>query len=108
MKTLKSFVHQKAHPEGSMAEGWLVQESLVFIIEYLSSVDPEMPKLWSNDTDNRVTGFEPQGKGIMHKKDNSLRDKIHRFCILNSQAMEKWLQEYELAKEERWRERARF
>ena len=27
MKTLKGFVRQKAWPEGSMAEGWLVQES---------------------------------------------------------------------------------
>ena len=108
MKTLKSFVRQKARPEGSMAEGWLVQESLVFITEYLSSVDPEMPKLWSKDTDNRVSGEEPQGKGIMRKMDNALRDKIHKFCILNSQAMEKWLQEYEMTKEERLRERACF
>ena len=29
MKTLKNFVCQKARPEGSMAEGWLVQESCV-------------------------------------------------------------------------------
>ena len=31
MKTLKGFVRQRAHPEGSMVKGWLVQESLVFI-----------------------------------------------------------------------------
>lgn len=31
MKTLKGFVRQKVRPEGSMAEGWLVQESCVWI-----------------------------------------------------------------------------
>ena len=35
MKILKGFVRQKARPEGSMAEGWLVQESCVWISEYL-------------------------------------------------------------------------
>lgn len=35
MKTLKGFVRQRARPEGSMAEGWLVQESLVYISEFL-------------------------------------------------------------------------
>ena len=35
MKILKGFVRQKARPEGSMAKGWLVQESCVWILEYL-------------------------------------------------------------------------
>ena len=43
MKTLKDFVRQRAQPEGSMAEGWLVQEYFVYISEYLSRVDPSMP-----------------------------------------------------------------
>ena len=38
MKTLKGFVCQGARLEGSMAEGWLVQESLVLIIELLGAV----------------------------------------------------------------------
>ena len=33
MKTLKGFVRQRARPKGSMAEGWLVQESLVYIAD---------------------------------------------------------------------------
>ena len=35
MKIVKGFVHQKARPEGSMAEGWLVQEPLVYISKFL-------------------------------------------------------------------------
>lgn len=59
MKTLKGFVHQRARPEGSMEEGWLVQESLIFITEFLSSSDPQMPKLWSQDANIRVIGEDP-------------------------------------------------
>ena len=42
MKTLKDFVRQNARPEGSMSEGWLIQEGLVFISQYLDRVDPEL------------------------------------------------------------------
>ena len=51
MKTLKGFVRQKARPEGSMAKGWLVQESSIFIIEYLARNDKSIPKLWSTKDD---------------------------------------------------------
>ena len=63
MKTLKGFVRQRARPEGSMAMGWLVQESLVHITEFLVIMDPDMPRLWSQDEDDRMLGEEPQGKG---------------------------------------------
>lgn len=46
MKTLKGFVRQRARPEGSMAEGWLVQESLVYIAEWITEIDKESPMLW--------------------------------------------------------------
>ena len=108
MKTLKGFVRQRARREGSMAEGWLVQESLVFITEFLISFNPKMPKLWSQDVNIPVTGEEPQGKGIMRKMDIRMREKINKFCILNLQAMEKWLEAYEEAKRQRLRERAIF
>ena len=84
MKILKGFARQRARPEGSMAEGWLVQESLVLITEFLGSSDPEMPRLWSQETNIRVIGEQPQGKGVMKKMDNSLQKKINKFFILNS------------------------
>ena len=31
LKTLKGFVRQRAHLEGSMAKGWLVHESFVYM-----------------------------------------------------------------------------
>ena len=54
MKILKGFVHQKARPKGSMAEGWLVQESCVWISKYLRPIDKNMSKLWSTNDDERL------------------------------------------------------
>ena len=108
MKTLKGFVRQRARPEGSMAEGWLVQESLVFISEFLSSADPDIPRLWSPDTNARLLGEEPQGQGVQRRMDVSLREKVMKFCILNSEAMQKWIEKYEEEKQQRLADRTRF
>lgn len=108
MKTLKGFVRQMARPEGSMAEGWLIQESLVYITEYLSASDPEIPRLWSQESNRRVIGEEPQGQGIKRKMDNNLREKINKFCILNSHVMEKWIETYEALKRQRVQDRLSF
>lgn len=89
MKTLKSFVRQRARPEGSMAEGWLVQESLVYISEFLGKKEDSLPLLWQNIEDKRMVGDVPQGKGKQCKMDSSLEEKINRFCMLNHPAMEK-------------------
>ena len=63
MKTLKAFVRQKARPEGSMAEGWLVQESCVWISVCLGRVDKSMPMLWCMKDDDSLVGEVRQGKG---------------------------------------------
>ena len=50
MKTLKDLVRQSARLEGSMAEGcWFIQESLVYISEFLGQVDISFPQCWSNE-----------------------------------------------------------
>ena len=47
-----------------MAEGWLVQESCVWITEYLGRVDKAMPMLWSSKDDDRLVDEVRQGKGL--------------------------------------------
>lgn len=108
MKTLKGFVRQRARPEGSMAMGWLVQESLVHITEFLVTVDPDMPRLWSQDEDDRMLGEEPQGKGKVRTMDVPMHEKVNKFCILNSQAMQKWIAKYDEEKKERDQARQNF
>ena len=40
--------------------------------------------------------------------DPTVREKAMKFCILNSEPMQKWLERYELAKEANTQERAQF
>lgn len=99
MKTLKGFVRQKARPEGSMAEGWLVQESCVWISEYLGRVDQDLPLMWSNKDDDRLVGDVPQGQGTQFRMSESFREKVMTYCIANSNEMEKWLAIYEVERQ---------
>ena len=108
MKTLKGFVRQRARPEGSMAMGWLVQESLVYITEFLITTGSNMPQLWKLEEDDKNLEDEPQGNGQVKVLSVSMREKINKFCILNSTPMEKWLQKYEEAKVQRNEARRRF
>ena len=59
MKTLKGFVRQRAQPKGSMVEGWMVQESCVFVLEYLSRSQNNFLELWSTKDNDKVMSDVP-------------------------------------------------
>lgn len=52
LMTLKSYVSNKAYPEGSIAEGYLVRESLTFCSRYLSGVETLFTRPKRNDDDD--------------------------------------------------------
>ncbi|MCO5553586.1 hypothetical protein L7F22_007109 [Adiantum nelumboides] len=43
MGVLKGFVRQRARPEGSMSEGWVLGECMYYLIEYLERIDEDAP-----------------------------------------------------------------
>ena len=90
MKVLKGFVCQKARPEGSMAEGWLVQESYVWITEYLRHLDTEISMLWNTKDDKRLIDEVCKGKGLCFHLIDVTREKIQSYCISNAAIMDKW------------------
>jgi hypothetical protein len=51
MKEIKSWVRQKAHPEGSMAEGYIVSEAMHYLTEYVQRLDKNAPQLWTAEED---------------------------------------------------------
>lgn len=51
MKGLKSFVKNKAKPEGSMAFGYLREESIGFVNEYLAEYTPTTKRAWDDKED---------------------------------------------------------
>ena len=100
MKVLKGFVRQKTRPEGSMAEGWLAQESCVFISEYLMNENTNIRGLWSTKDDERVVGEVPQGNGITKRFTENMREKVHTYCLMNCPEMQKWYEKYEIKRQE--------
>ena len=82
MKTLKGFVRQRAQPQGSMAEGWLVEESCVFISKYLSHSQKNVSELWSTKDDDRVVGDVPQGNGIVKCFNEEVQTKVSNYCMI--------------------------
>ena len=95
MKTFKGFVKQRAQLEVSMAEGWMVQESCVFVSEYLSHSQNNVLELWSTKDDDRVLGDVLQGNGIVKQFSEKVRSKVNNYCMMNSDRMQRWYEMYE-------------
>ena len=109
MLTLKSYVHNRAHPEGSIAEGYLAQESLTFCSRYLSGVETVFTRPIRNDDEVRRNETEesnsfcpgrPLGKklnnrfstGKRNRSSNSSLDdqslaQAHRYVLFNVDAV---------------------
>ena len=51
LKVLKIFARQKSWSEGSMGDGYIVQESIFYEIEYISQIHPSAPKVWQANKD---------------------------------------------------------
>jgi hypothetical protein len=71
LKSLKDLVRQRAHLEGSMVEGYMVYESMVYISQYLPKLAVQamhvVDCIWEV---NSIKKFEREhllGKGIMKK-----------------------------------------
>lgn len=83
-----------------MAEGWLVQESCVYVTEYLSRPRNVDVELWSTLDDDRVVSDVPQGKGVVKRFSEDLRTKVSNYCMMNSEGMQKWYDMYESVRQE--------
>lgn len=77
--TLKSFVRNRAHPEGSIAEGFLSNESLTFCSQYISRVKTRFNRPNRNDEEidstliDDVTFLHPVGRPLGRKRQQKLQ-----------------------------------
>ncbi|MCO5568202.1 hypothetical protein L7F22_021898 [Adiantum nelumboides] len=103
MKTLKGFVRQRARPEGSMAEGWMVQESCVFISEYLTRSQNNIIELWNIKDDERVVSEVSQGNGVVKRFSEAEQTKVSDYCMMNTDIMQRWYEMYEQMRQQQIR-----
>ena len=67
LKSLKDLVRQRACLEGSMVEGYMVYQCMVYISEYLPKLAENMnvPHIWHLNSINKFEGEVLLGKGTM-------------------------------------------
>ena len=67
LKSLKDFFKQRTCPEGSMVEGYMVYQCMVYISQYIPKLAENMnvPRIWHLDSINKFEGEVLLGKGRM-------------------------------------------
>ena len=88
---LKSHVTNKAQPEGSIAEGYLLEETIRFCSRYLQGVKTifNMPKRMDDDISNSDdylfnSGGRVIGKEVSIRLDGQSLKQAHRYVLLHS------------------------
>jgi hypothetical protein len=96
MGELKGWVRQRARPEGSMAQGYLIAETMHYVSEYSERFHSKGPKLFD------VTGNE-KFSGIVLPKSKTTKvmsvvfhEQAWRFLLLNTACLELWRRHHAL------------
>lgn len=92
MKDLKGYVRNMARPEGSMAEGYIRDEALGFMTEYMSSFDAIQRRVWDENEEEGVVGEVLEGGGTKRAMSPRLRDVAHDYVLNNTTTMTPWRQ----------------
>ena len=70
LRTLKYYVHNKSHPEGSIAEGYIAEECTTFFLRYFQNVETKHDNeernyvIETNITNGGLTIFKCMGRTI--------------------------------------------
>ena len=86
-KGLKGFVQNLAKPEGSIAQGYQMEEALGFVTEYMSEYSPTSRRVWDSAEDPTMTDEIVEGKGWPRKLTEQLKKWIHSFVLENAEQL---------------------
>ena len=90
MKTLKDYVRTFAKPEASMAEGYIIIETLGYSIEYMQRFSGTRRRVWDEMEEPRMYDEVLQGGGWNRPMTTTFREWIHEFVMDNSVDMAEW------------------
>jgi hypothetical protein len=91
-KSLKGFVRNLAKPEGSIAQGYQVEQALGFITEYMSEYNITTRRVWDDKEEPSMVDEILQGKGKPKILSEELRSVMHEFVLDNSAHVEPYRQ----------------
>ena len=68
-KSIKDFVRKIARPEGSMVQGYMLYQSMVYISQYLPNLakNINLPRIWHVESINKFEWEVLLGKGRKRK-----------------------------------------
>ena len=90
MKTLKQYVRNMARPEASMAEGYVKDECLGFITEYMQRFEVVDRRVWDADEEYGDAEEVLEGAGTTFVMTQALRDVAHQYVLTNISLLEPW------------------
>jgi hypothetical protein len=91
MKTLKGYVRNMARPKASMAEGYIKEECIGFVTEYLQRFDVVHKRVWDAEEEYGDVEEALEGVGKPFFMTAALRDVAHKYVLQNVVVMEPWL-----------------
>lgn len=90
MKTLKDYVRTFAHPEGSIAEGYQMDDTLGFCTEYMHQYRGTTHRVWDAEEDatmnDEILRCNSQQK---RKMSDEFRNYAHAFVLDNASSLER-------------------
>jgi len=90
MKCLKGYVKNKAKTEGSMAYGYLREESIGFLNEYLSEYTPTTKRAWDEDEEPGMYDEVLEGGKRDRFMSVEFQKQIHGFILDNSEHLDEY------------------
>ncbi len=90
MKLLKAYVRNYRRPEASMALGYIRDETLGFLTEYMAEYQHVRTRVWNADEEEGVIGEVLQGAVTRKKITLEQRDMAHQFVLQNTKLMQPW------------------
>jgi hypothetical protein len=91
MKTLKNYVRNTARPEASMAEGYVKDECIGFITEYLQRFAVIERRIWDAKEEYGDAEEVLEGGGKAYIMSTVVRDAAHKYALRNTEVMQPWL-----------------
>jgi hypothetical protein len=88
MKTLKGYVWNMARPEASMAEGYVKEECIGFVTEYLQRFDVVKRRVWDADEEYGDVEEAVEGAGKPYMMTSALRDIAYKYVLRNVAVMQ--------------------
>ncbi|XP_065871602.1 uncharacterized protein [Euphorbia lathyris] len=104
LRKLKCYVRNKSRPEGSIAEGYIIEECMLFCSKYLHDIETRFnqPDRNTDEEDNDYQGLSifapigiPLGKAKLRSLTKEELTQVREYVLKNCDEAQEYLNEYE-------------